>query len=102
MNEQVFTANSDSPYAQSDLVFVLLRHKKKVLVFFCLTMGIVVGFLWLAPRKYQSEAKLFVRLGRESVTLDPTATTGQTVAVNESRTSEINSVLEILKSRLMV
>ena len=46
-----------------------------------------------------SEAKLFVRLGRESVALDPTATTGQVISLNESRDNEINSVFESLKSR---
>src|SRR5690606_32783272 len=32
---------------------------------------------------------------------DPTATTGQTISLNESRESEINSVLEILRSRAL-
>src|SRR4029079_13583413 len=48
------------------------------------------------------EARLFVRLGKESVSLDPTATLGQTVAVNESRESEINSELEMLRSRVLL
>jgi uncharacterized protein involved in exopolysaccharide biosynthesis len=48
---------------------------------------------------YTSEAKLFVRLGRESVGLDPTATTGQTVSIQETREAEINSVYELLVSR---
>jgi uncharacterized protein involved in exopolysaccharide biosynthesis len=51
------------------------------------------------PRGYRSEAMFFVRLGRESVSLDPTATMGQTVAISESRENEINSILEILRSR---
>lgn len=53
----------------------------------------------LLPRTYVSEAKLFVKLGRESVTLDPTATTGQLISINESRENEINSLLELLRSR---
>jgi uncharacterized protein involved in exopolysaccharide biosynthesis len=51
------------------------------------------------PRTYQSEAKLFVKVGRETLTLDPTATTGQTVSIYESRENEINSILEVLRSR---
>ena len=51
------------------------------------------------PEIYRSDAKLMVRIGRESVTLDPTATTGQVIAVGPSRESEINSEMEILKSR---
>ena len=78
---------------------VLFRHKQKVVAFFCVTMALVVLGIVFYPRTYQSEAKLFIRIGRQSVALDPTATTGQTIAVNESRESEINSVLELLKSR---
>jgi len=61
---------------------------------------VIVGIMF-SPRTYHSEAKLFVRVGRESVTLDPTATTGQTISVYESRENEINSVLEVLQSRII-
>ncbi|MEQ8790490.1 MAG: GumC family protein [Pirellulaceae bacterium] len=82
-----------------DLARALIRHKGKAFLFFLLVMsGAVAAILLMQPR-YMSEAKLFVRLGRESVTLDPTATTGQTVSISESREVEINSIIEILRSR---
>ncbi|MBN1396299.1 MAG: hypothetical protein JW959_14845 [Pirellulales bacterium] len=45
-----------------------------------------------------------MRLGRENATLDPTATLGQKpiVAVPQSRESEINSEVEILRSRALI
>lgn len=71
---------------------------------FSLVMLLTVAVTFLAPRKYTSEAKLFVRLGRESVAMDPTATaaTDPVVMVHESREYEINSVLEMLKSRTVL
>ena len=57
---------------------------------------------FMYPRTYSSEARLFIRLGKESVTLDPTATTNDVVNVNESRESEINSELEILRARVLL
>ncbi|MEX0701759.1 MAG: GumC family protein [Planctomycetales bacterium] len=81
---------------------LLLRHRRKSAWFFGGTMGVVVAALVLLPRTYVSEAKLFVRLGRESVTLDPTATTGQMVPVHESREAEIGSVLDVLRSRVLL
>jgi len=61
-----------------------------------------VGFATLVcPRTYQSEARIYVRLGRETVHLDPTATTGQTVQLADSREREIYSVLELLRSRAL-
>ena len=78
---------------------VLFRYKWRAVVFFVGTMSLVVAGLTACPRKYESEAKLFVRLGRENVSVDPTATTGQIVALNSSRESEINSLVEVLGSR---
>jgi uncharacterized protein involved in exopolysaccharide biosynthesis len=58
----------------------------------------------VGPRAYRSQAKLFVRLGRENTTLDPSGTVGQApiVAVPQSRENEINTAVEILKSRVLV
>lgn len=77
----------------------LFRHKKKALLWFVVTVG--GAGLWTAygPKTYRSDSKLFVRLGRESVTLDPTATTGQVVSITESRESEMNSIYEMLHNR---
>ena len=61
---------------------------------------LLVGVAWtVAPRKYRSEAKLFVRVGKETVTLDPTATMGQTISIYEARETELNSVADVLGSR---
>lgn len=63
-------------------------------------MGLAALVILFAPREYQSEAKLFMQIGRESVKLDPTATTGDTIAVQSNdRDSEIVTVMESLKSR---
>ena len=56
-----------------------------------------------APRIYRSEACIFLRLGRESVGLDPTATTGQTLALQQAdRKDEVKSAIEIMKSRSVI
>jgi uncharacterized protein involved in exopolysaccharide biosynthesis len=80
----------------------LYRHKGKMLVVFCTIMAMFVVGLIVYPRSYTSEARLFVRLGKESVSLDPTATIHETIQVTESRESEINSELEILRSRALL
>lgn len=61
---------------------------------------VVAGTLTM-PRSYYSEARLFVRFGRENQ-VDPTATGGQLVSLYESRESEINSLLEILRSQAIL
>jgi uncharacterized protein involved in exopolysaccharide biosynthesis len=98
----VYTDETRGNTGPHDLFRALFRHKRKMATFFCGTMTLVVVGLILFPRSYTSDARLFVRLGKESVALDPTATLNQTVNVSETRESEINSALEILRSRVLL
>ncbi|MEM7475920.1 MAG: hypothetical protein AAF483_13085 [Planctomycetota bacterium] len=76
------------------------RWRYRMITVFVLMILLTVLVMIFCPRKYASEARFLIRLGRESVGMDPTATaTGPIVGVNESRESEIRSALEILNSR---
>ncbi len=82
-----------------------LRHQIFwAMLFFVSVLGLVAIATELTPRTYHSQSKLFIRLGRENTTLDPTATLGQSpaVAFPSSRENEINSVIEILKNRVLL
>jgi polysaccharide biosynthesis protein PslE len=87
-----------------DVYQALVRHKRKSAWFFVTVVAGVVLLTFLSPKEYRSEGKLFMRLGRENATLDPTASLGQNpiVAVPQSRENEINSVVEILQSRVLL
>ena len=87
------------PPSSRGFLAVLLAHKWKALAFFVLVTLIVAAATWLSPDIYRSEARLMLRLGRENVTLDPTAAGGQTVAISQTRRDELNSELEIFRSR---
>jgi capsular exopolysaccharide synthesis family protein len=82
-----------------DFYNVLFRNKRKILVFFFSVMIVVTLGTFFGSEVYMSEAELLVRLGRESVVLDPTAATGQVVNILQHREDEVNSESEILKSR---
>ncbi len=82
-----------------DFYFVLFRQKRKVVLFFFVVMIMVIIGNMTAQEIFLSRAKLMIRIGRESVTLDPTATTGQVVSIGQNRENEINSEIEILKNR---
>ena len=77
------------------------RHKKKSFVVFVLVVAIAGAAAIFVPKSYHSEGLLLVRLGKENATLDPTVTMGQEPVVNvpTSRDNELNSVVEILRSR---
>jgi uncharacterized protein involved in exopolysaccharide biosynthesis len=98
------TGNTGSETTLRDVYQTLFRHKGKATLFFLTAVGTAVFLTIFLPPTYRSEAILFVRLGRENATLDPTATLGQTsiVAIPSSREDEINSVVEILRSRGLI
>ncbi|MGD8589296.1 MAG: hypothetical protein PVG22_10755, partial [Chromatiales bacterium] len=81
-----------------DALAVLFRHLRTGVLFFTLIMVAVIAILFSMNDVYQSEAKLMVRLGRESVALDPTILSSNIANVSQSRSNEINSELEILQS----
>lgn len=91
----------DAPsLSASDLVEILFHHKKKLVLFPALVFALGVVVILFFPRTYRSEAKLFLQVGRESVGLDPTATTGQTMSLMQSgRDDEVKSAIDILSSR---
>ena len=63
-----------------DFLYILFRHKWKVILFFLAVMVTVTLGTFLVAEIYRAEAKLMVRIGRENVSLDPTATTGQVIS----------------------
>jgi len=87
-----------------DVYRILFRHKRKMMCFTAVTMLAAMTYAFIFPKAYRSEAKLFVRLGRENVGLDATTTFGQatSVAVPAQRDEEINSEVEVLKSRQLL
>lgn len=97
---------SDPQLSPLDLRYVrdvILRHKRIILwaPVVALFMGALV-FVF-APRTYRSEARIFLRVGRESVGLDPTVNAGQTMSLQQNdRKDEVKSALEIIKSRSII
>src|SRR5208282_6444919 len=85
----------------SDLWRAVSRHKMKSFAAFLLIVFLAGAAAIFVPKSYHSEGMLLVRLGKENATLDPTVTMGQdpVVTVPISRDNELNSVVEILKSR---
>jgi len=83
----------------STLLSAARNHWLAGFVVMFLTLALAVLAMIFLPRSYHSEAMIFVKLGRETVSLDPTASTGSMVSVLESRDNEINSIRDMLYSR---
>jgi polysaccharide biosynthesis protein PslE len=93
---------AERSYVSLRQALVVLFFRRKLVLW---VMGAVVFITAIAvaliPPRYHSEAKLLVRLGRESVVLDPSARIGEAAVPMEGRDKEINSEIELLKSRIL-
>ena len=88
----------ETPFSIQTVLQAPWKHKFKALLVFLIPVAIAVAAIAYLPKGYRSDAMIFVRLGRESVSLDPTANTGSTIPVLESREAEVNSVRDMLYS----
>lgn len=82
-----------------DYYRVLYRYKFRVLAI--MILAVVCGYAWIlnAPKVFEAEAKLFVRVGWENAGLDPTVNRVDAVAVNITRETEMTNMLEHLRCR---
>jgi len=80
---------------------ILFFRRKLVLAVAGAVILLTAAIIMMLPPRYHSEAKLLVRLGRESVVLDPSARIGEAAVPMEGRDKEINSEIELLKSRML-
>lgn len=100
LNHPVTTLpHSSSPLR--NILSILFRQKYYIAGFFILTFVSVSVLTFISPKTYQSDAKLFIQLGRESMSVDPSVV-GPTTYVSSSRESELNSEVAALKSRVLV
>jgi polysaccharide biosynthesis protein PslE len=92
------------PLVSPGMLAPLWRHKGKCTALFLAMVSLAAAYTAFAPRSYESEGRLLVRLGRENAVLDPTATSGasQVLSLPISREGEVHSVLEMLRSRGLV
>jgi len=81
----------------------IFLNKNKLFLYNLVVLLMTVGVILFWPRQYRSEAKIWLKIGRENSHLDPTAATGETISIQETgREDEIKSVLDILASRGVV
>jgi|GEM_PF-5873188 len=83
-----------------DYFYVVFRHKGKAFLFFLVVFVAAVVVVSMMEDQFRSEAKLLVRPGWESVSVDPAATLGERAGgVNQPQTVVLNTVLNIIKDQ---
>ena len=80
-----------------DFLRVLFKRKTQILLFFAVTFVTVALATFAAKPTYQAVAQILVKLGRENIYMP--ANSGSNPVINFNREEQINSEIEILKSR---
>jgi uncharacterized protein involved in exopolysaccharide biosynthesis len=96
--------SSEPDISPTAIARALYRHRTKVILLFLLFFGAFAAVVLSAKPMYRYEAKLFLRLGRDSVLLDPTVTAlqTQTLSMPTTRENELNSTVDLLTSRMLL
>ncbi|HET6324979.1 MAG TPA: hypothetical protein VFG04_09790 [Planctomycetaceae bacterium] len=89
--------------SSSDVLAIVSRNRWKLAAFGCAMVAgaLVLSSVW--PKTYRSEAKLYVRLGRENLGLDATSSLGHEInGIQINREDELNTVVDLLKSHSLL
>lgn len=82
-----------------DFLVAVQKRPGLFVVLTTLGLALTVAFWIFAPRKYGSEGRIYVQMGRTNLNLDPSGTSSRAVTVMDAPETEIRSVMEIIKSR---
>jgi polysaccharide biosynthesis protein PslE len=88
-----------SSLSPAELVSMVARRWPSVLATTILCTALAIAALFAWPNQYVSDGAFYVRLGRGAISVDPTSQSSQTVSMQESRSSEVASILEMLNGR---
>ena len=91
------------PISYQQWIAAIKQHLRLSIFAFAAVMGLTILVILFAPRSYTSEARLLLRIGRESVTVDPTASSvGDKLNLHHTRENEIQSAVGVMQSREIV
>ena len=85
-----------------DFYNTIFRQKKKVVVFFLLSLVLAIVYTLVKNDTYQSQAKILVKMGRESYDMIPTRESSRFLYSSRSQVSGIDTEIEILKNREII
>jgi polysaccharide biosynthesis protein PslE len=92
-------ANNLNPsISVKQLVNAVRNHRALAVAVFAGMIGLVVFLFVVQPRKYGSEGKLFVQIGRASQHMSAGGEPSPSISIQDSRETEIRSVAELIRS----
>lgn len=87
--------------SMGELLRSLWHYRLSIIGSTIVLTAVLAAVVFILPVRYDSDAQLLVRLGRGTLSTDPTSSITPTVSVQETRLSQVNSVKEMLQSRAL-
>jgi len=94
---EMFNDRSTPQYTVKEFFAVVFKHYKKAILLFITIFLAVIATTFTAPEVYQTEAKLFIRIGNQ--TLNEESISGNRVQISQTMDNQLNSEIQILQSR---
>lgn len=85
----------------AQILGALQRHRVKAIFAWAAVMAVVLALYLVWPRQYSSEGRLYVKMDRNNTSVVPSSS-GARVAIQDTRETEIRSVIEIIGSRAVL
>jgi uncharacterized protein involved in exopolysaccharide biosynthesis len=83
-----------------DFLHVVFKRKNQILLFFIVTVCTVAIGTFVVKPTYEAKTQVLVKIGRENLYVPPGG--GNSPIINLNRDNQINSEIELLKSRTLV
>lgn len=99
--ERQNSVDSFASLSLSDMLRSLWSYRVSIVSSTIALALLLAAVVFLLPVKYDSDAQLLVRLGRNTLSSDPTSSATPNVSVQETRLSQVSSVKEMLQSRAL-
>jgi uncharacterized protein involved in exopolysaccharide biosynthesis len=84
-----------------DLLNVLFKRKAQILLFFLVVFGMVAMVTFIMQPVYEATSQIIVKIGRENLYVPTVPSGDNSPVVNVMREEQINSEIEIIKSRTL-
>lgn len=98
--DQATTLSGEGDYSLRDLLAVVFKHRGVVVAVLLTTVCAVGLWTFLSPPVYEVSAAILVKNSRGVIPITPTASSQ--VVVNPVREEDLNSEIEILRSRHLI
>ncbi len=83
-----------------DVLTILFKRKKVIVLFFCITVGLITFVTFVSKPIYEARTQILVKVGRQNIYTPPNNFSGE--VVNFNRKDQINTEIALLRNKAIL